>query len=267
MSNTTKKELGQIKHLNIKLEDNMDFAEPLDIHGPLTILVGQNGSGKTLTMQLIWAMSYATNNFLVARDVGPALTDNPDYDMLMPQFIFDNALENNNFTGKTSLEFKCGTFAKFELNKGEVINFEVIADKDITPQNTPKFMSKDIRTISSINMYLAMRYMVGILGTMTRREDIIKMLTSYKLFDILYIERIVMMLLGGPYEIPNNIKMPLVSFDDKVFPQMEEIILETFNGDKPPVLMYKHDGGKVSPIAQLGAGHQSIINMHILATI
>ena len=235
------KPIGNIRSMTFKLEDpplNIDEMELREI----MILVGSNGSGKSLVLKFNWALAMITHSTIGARKMGAPITVNET-----AQFVLDNTFVDQNFTGKVECFFENGT-TSVELKDGKVTSAGVDLDPGVNSCPTPIFMSTDLRTFEQIKQFLKMEKMAG--------GDKEKMLESYRLYDITYIESLKMKLSGG-LTLPSAFRDIMKNYElDKY--DFREFFIED------ETVKFKNGEGKARDLATLSKGEQSLVNMFLV---
>lgn len=217
---------GTIKITNPPMDiDNMEYTE-------LVVLVGKNGSGKTLVLKSIWALG--TIGFLYLK-TGKNLQS-------LAQFVWNNTFDSQDFTGEISFDFENGPVG-ITLEDGTVVSAYcgAVDSGDLLP---PKYMSTTLRLFSAIKTALALLDAVG--------EE--KFLESYRIYDLVMLQQM-RMRFSEKVELPKIVKAHL------------HTMLETY---KPNAIQYADgafwgfdDSGSRKDLATLGNGEQALINMTI----
>lgn len=214
----------------VKMKLIGEFAMDFDGTFPaLTLMTGTNGSGKSVVLKMLFALD-ALRFF---REEAA-------------QFIVDNVFDDPNFTGTIEVTFETATpegmktaVTGIELDNGFVQRAWVVGE---VPDPPMTYMSTRMRLFSEMDSYLKIRsFVTGDPATIVGQ-----MLTSYKLYDVMYMEHLV-------YKAP--IKLDKSRFDDfwmtNVFDQI--IIQENkFFGVRD---------GEVKAMSTLSNGDQALYNM------
>jgi hypothetical protein len=236
------KELGHLKHMTLKI----DLPIPMDFdmdYNKLVLLVGTNGSGKSLVLKLSWLF-----NTVMSLGLGQKLMAHvkTSFEELV-QFTFDNTFDNQNFNGMVKGEFENGSLI-IGLDHGKVQSLEMQMGDEIEEIPTPIFMSTELRTFDQIKRYLQ-------LEKMSKTQDDI--LEFYKLYDVTFMETMKRKL-QSHYELPQKIKDILPSYDlEKYDIQSIQMTDET--------LYFTNSKGDQRDLCTLSKGEQSLINMFLMS--
>lgn len=180
------KQLGQVDQITINITKPMTMSHMDLKYNKLMLLIGNNGSGKSLILKLTWVLSYIVHldfNAIQMRVLGFNTKT-------IAQWVFDNSFDDNNFTGEIIMVFRdspieLGSSIRITLNEGKVEDLEILFESDLTTVSMPRFMSTNIRLFSNMKIYFKMRKAEG----NTFNDDFMqKALDYYKLYDILMME-------------------------------------------------------------------------------
>lgn len=234
------KTLGHIKTMKIKTDQpaKMDF--DMDYRS-LTLMVGMNGSGKSLIMKYNWALSTIASMMVNTAPLSPPLK-------MVAQDILNGTLEDQNIDGELGIVFERGTI-NVTLEKGVVTKADFKYEDHVKSAAVPIFMSKVTRTFSQIQQYLKLEKEVG-------QE---KMLKMYRLYDILYIEKLKHHLTKG-FKITENLRKALDGFDMAKH-DIQELILEN------ETIYYLNKKGEKKSMSTLSDGEQSLVNMTLAPSL
>jgi len=251
------KALGHIQSMRMDLKGLMQMETDMDI-GPLTVLVGANGVGKSLIMKLSFAIGQISNAIIMSRVTKNHIDIDP-----FAQFVLDHTFDDQDFTGELYTRYEHSNIT-ITLDKGKVIK---IVHEEVDGLDTPTniiYMSSSLRLFSSIAMYLKLRKRTG----KTNYEDILgEMVKDYTLYDVMYVESLIK---RCPIEVTPRLETILSEgFDFKLRQELEKD-----GEDREGKMIFSVDLEKCEFYLQLqdkdpfyisrfGAGHQSIINMTI----
>jgi len=242
---------------NLRILESDILGSPMKIEMKnLSLFVGQNGSGKTIVLIQTWIINYITATYIASPQSLSALTQGL-------QFIMDHSFDINDFTGKIRGEFD-ELDVEFTLDKGKVDNLLFTCKgcdiKDLESPGMPVYMSTNTRLFSDVIKYLKMKKLMGLADIKTFNDsDLKKLCEVYKIYDIMFIERM-MARIGDPFfKILDMAQEKLkemtgkdikhVFYDDKT---CEIHVTEVKNGISENYL-----------ITKLSNGEQALINMHI----
>lgn len=235
---TKKEEPNQLEKLVLKITEPFKMDSEITFQ-QLTMLVGQNASGKSFMLKV----AYAMGSIGQLRGMAPEPTSSA-------QFVFDNTFTEQNFNGLFKAVYTKGS-AAVELKDGKVTKVEVEGKTEPVV-----YMSSDMRLFSSMSVYLLLRKAAGT----DPLKFLEKMLKGYRLYDFAYVEGL---LARMPIALEEKSKVYLKSMD---FPGVDEIVSIDVNKDKCEFhLVLKND--KRVNIATLGNGHQAMLNMMLGATL
>lgn len=247
------KTVGHIAKYNGEIDAPIKFKFKDFEFSKLALLVGTNGSGKTLILKINWCLSYIAEMFIAKKRAGD---NSSTIDMV--QYIFDKSFEDQDFNGELGCVFTNTGSIKIIFEKGKVTEAIIDIDDDVENQGLPIFMSKDTRTFDAYKRYLQTRKLIGIKGDISMNHPSLmeKLLEQYKLYDVIFLERIIGILLQKPIILKKSMKESLNdTFEITV--QIESIGLDENKSE----LYYVDSTGKVGLLTKLSAGEQSLINM------
>lgn len=228
------KSLGHIKSMKIKTDQPTKMDIDME-YNKLVLFCGTNGTGKSLVMKYNWALGTIASIMINAAEASPPLSK-------VAQEILDGTLEDQNINGELVSYYENGTL-KLTLEKGKVITSEFEKGEEITTAPTPVFMSKVTRTFSQIHQYLQLEKQLGMQS----------MLKTYRLYDVLYIEKMKARLSEG-MEASLELKHALEGFDMGKH-DIQKFVLEN------ETVYFLNTAGERKSMSTLSDGEQSIVNM------
>lgn len=254
INNEAKKHLGQLKSLDTSV--GMGQMNNFELRN-LSLLIGKNGSGKTMVLIQSWIVTYITSSYLLAGTSIEATTKGL-------QVLFDKSFDQNDFTGKVHGEFE-HIHIDFDIDNGKVQNlaFTCIGCdiKDIIPSGMPIFMSTNTRLFTSLNQYVKFKKAIGITDPVEKLAecDFMKLCDSYKIYDVLFMEQ-QLRRLSDPYfkmQSPTTVALKdafkkditHIFYDEK----KQEIQVTEVKDGKP----------ETYPVTRLSNGEQAMLNMLI----
>ena len=231
------KTIGNVKNMLIQIDSplKMDFDMTFN---EICILVGQNGSGKTLILKLNWACMTTMSMYHTSQKMG--IPTKPEQ---IAQYVFDNTFEKQDFNGQVTIDYDKGILG-LEFDKGKVTKCEMDWSSDVEEIPPAVFMSVTMRTFDQINQYLKMKKVIE--GE--------KILGFYKLYDVAFVETLAKRLERG-YNVSKLFKEALKKFD------MEKYDIQSFHIKDEEDVIFKDSKGDERSLATLSKGEQSMINM------
>lgn len=228
MSKTTKKSLGHVSSLALGLSGALQTEAMVIDLGKLNIFVGANGVGKSLVMKLTWVMQMITQ--LIIAKVPQAEQ--------AAQYILDHSVPENGMIGHMILVYESGAMVNVNLLEGQINSLQYRDLEEITEPSSCIYMSSEMRTFNDIKQYLTVRKLVGME----------KMDQHYKLYDIMYVEKLIQ-------RCP--VTLDPLSKETLGLLGCENLTSIEFTGDDFVGVF----GQEKKSLAYLGAGEQSMINM------
>lgn len=199
----------------------------------LNILIGQNGIGKSLVMKITWVLNTISQLIAMKQPNIEAQT----------QYILDHSIPDNGMLGNMSIEYTTGATVTVNLLEGKINGVHWVGFEKINEPTPVIYMSTEMRLFTSIKQYLALRKVLGVE----------KMAEHYKLYDIIYVERLIQ-------------KAPM-SITGVSARSMLQMVNEGSNNELEKVEFSETDftgvwkDGSRKPLSQLGSGEQAVINM------
>lgn len=236
------KDLGNIMKLSIHIDQPMKIDFDMEFQ-KLCLLVGLNGSGKSMMLKLHWALETIAVSVIHAKKAEQALDTKE-----VAQYVMDNTFSDQNFNGSITAYFTNGTL-EIVLDKGKIIRASHEIDPEVKDAGVPIFMSANLRKFSEIDKYLKLEKMIGVE----------KMTEMYRLYDVVFIQKMKAKLANG-YKAPKSFKDGMLKFDG-----MEKHEFESFCIENDSVKFVDKSGIKRS-LSSLSDGEQSLVNM-VLANV
>ena len=146
----------------------------------IALLVGMNGSGKSLILKINWVVSTIMATLINGKKMGHRLDPKET-----AQYVMDGTFSNQNFHGDITAYFENGTL-EMSIDDG-IVTMAGYDAGGVEEVPTPIFMSTQTRTFDQIDMYLQME------KNLTREQ----LLDSYPLYDMVFIERMKVFFDGG----------------------------------------------------------------------
>jgi len=233
------KDLGHLKDLAINIDAPIKMEIPSMEFRSLMILVGQNGSGKSLVLKINWAVATIISSVVNAKAMGV-----PVDSTVLAQHIMDNTFTDQNFNGEIIANFDNGII-ELVIEKGKVVRAGVETHPLVKQVSTPIFMSTDMRTFDQIKTYFKMQKMLG-------SDE--KMLEMYRLYDIVYVKMLEQKLKGG-WNCTDGFKKAINGFTG-----MEKYTYDSFHIEDDDVKLLD-EAGEVRSLTTFSKGEQSLINM------
>jgi len=247
------KTIGSVSTMTLNLTDPIKMTIEKMSFNQLCILVGQNGTGKTLVLKINWCMAMISNTI-----IGAKLMNIPSDNIKNAQYIFDKSFDDQNFNGTIEVHYENATLS-ITFDSGIVKNVNMEHDEDITPNAPPIFMSKETRTFDSYIHYMKLKKVFKIEGEMIKmsEEQIEKLLVMYKLYDILFMEMMLNKLEN--YSVPQTLVDHFKELG--ITKPIDQIVIDNDICDISVI----SEGTKIN-IVTFGAGEQSMINMMLAAS-
>lgn len=233
------KSLGHIKNLAINIDAPLKMEIPSMDFQSMVIMIGQNGSGKSLVLKLNWALATIISTVINAKGMGIPMDTT-----MIAQHVMDNTFVDQDFNGEIIANFENGII-ELVIEKGKVVRAGCENHPLVKNAPTPIFMSTDMRTFDQIKTYLKMQKML---------ESDEKMLEMYRLYDIVYVKILEQKLKGG-WNCTDAFKKSITGFDG-----MEKYTYDSFYIEDDDVKLLD-ENGEVRSLTTFSKGEQSLINM------
>jgi hypothetical protein len=210
-----------------------------------------NGTGKSLINKFNWGMSLLANCYCVAKVKGF-----PFEAVKEMQFIIDTCFDKPDFTGKVETYHENGTI-RLDIQGGIVVEVELDIDEDVVPTAPTIYMSGATRKFDDIVQYMKTKRIFGIEGiTAMSQEQIIKVCSIYKLYDVMFCEQALLKFNG--FVFTDQFKETLAE-SLKTIPKIKSLKVDYDNCD----VLYIDEDGFEHSMTKLSAGEQSYLNMCI----
>lgn len=244
-------EIGNLKKIKLNLK-HPQFEGDIEFRS-IALFVGANGVGKTLILKYIWVMGMITCADIVSAQTADLKE--------VAQFTFDNCFDDQDFDGTIKCKYDKGS-VKVTLKEGTITKVKCIIAPEVDTPSPPTFMSKDMRTFDSIKTYLKIRNKIGAIGaTQLVPEQMKEMLDFFKLYDITYVERLLIKL-KSRVVTPQRFRDFIAGFTG-FSTKIHELYYDRVNQD----IKFVNDKGVEKSLTTLGAGEQSLVNMAVANTI
>lgn len=250
MENKETKLLGQVRNIKINLSEPMKISiDSMDMR-QVTLLVGQNGSGKTMINKFIFFGSMCTfldlaykNNPEVAKAFS-VIPDIEDFNKIAQYFFKHTFSYPEELSGELVVYFENGTFS-CNMDKGEISKIFTSYDKGVNEGICPKYMSTVTRLFTSVEAILAMDKVMPVDGV----------LEHYKLYDLMHCYHL--------KQFATTISILSDDLIELLKDHYELDVVKLTYDDKSCKFFYTNSENETRPVSALGAGHQSILNMMI----
>ena len=223
----------------------------------IMILIGQNGTGKTLILILAWIGTYLTSAKITMTGVGSITT--PDSDKILVDFVCKNSFSNYNFNGKVTFNFEDDITTTIIFKEGacESITYSNITEKSKITNII--YMSTSMRLYKEQVRYLKLRKKLNGISSVLSPEALSGILEDYPLYDTHTVE---LMLNKLPLEFSSEIGKALVdSYQFKETPVRFTVDLDACKY----TLHYSDE--TTQDVLTFGNGHQAILNMMVTKLI
>ncbi len=240
---------GHVKTITMKMTNPKMDVTDMEVKA-LNILIGANGTGKSLILKMTWCFSFIMQAAVHHKE---AATKE------LAQYVFDHSFASPDFDGVIEAKFESGSLFSCDFKKGKVETLLIMLGENVTEPTMVTFMSSNMRLFSSMERYLQLR------KTLTGTPEVIQaqMAEHYPLYDVVYIERLIHKM---PIKIDAELKDRFAAFDIKFYHGTNENPLELgVDLDKSQFyLTVEIDNRKERiPLSRFGSGHQALINMTI----
>ena len=247
--------MGHLQKLHMHIEGMFQNFE-LNDQKSISLYVGANGTGKTFVLIMQWLLGTMGAIYLAS---GKSMQE---YEKAL-QFLFDKSFDDQKFTGKIGAAYEYLEIS-FELDNGKVKDLEIILTDpsiQVESEGMPVFMSKNTRLFSEIVKYLKTKKLLGMTGAITLYDDkkLIELCDMWKIYDVLFIERMLQRLSTPNFKIQDAAKKSFVDTMNK------EIVNVTYDEANCAFTVHEIKDGKeiTYNAASMSAGEQAWLNMFI----
>lgn len=246
--------IGAIVNFTCNIDDPIKMNLQMSPNS-LDIVVGMNGTGKTLSLVNIWAIG------LLAWTLNIENAFDRKGDGEKAQFIWDNSLKDQNLNGILACDFESGANIQVQFEKGKVIS---VAHSGVLgcEVSRPVFLSKNMRTFEDKNLYLKMRKAMNLPKAITSMADYMKILSAFKLYDVIYMEALIYNQITPGTIAKLNDRLDPFKGADMGNPDIPEFASITVDLDAADIY-YTDTAGKKASLSSLGAGTQSLVTMFL----
>lgn len=245
------KKLGNISYVKYELTTPKFDVEIKDMRD-ISILVGQNGTGKTLHLVMIWCI----NTLVDAKYRYKFKTEEAFKQMC--ENVFKYAFIDLKLEGSITAKYNEGLEFNIAFTEGKVTNVTITKDNNIVVNTQTQFMSKQTRVFSDINRYYSIKdamcpESVKFSSFYSPSDKLETLNRMYRIYDILFMEK-----LKEVFATKQKIDQELLDILDTTGTKDLEYI--QYSGNK--LIAYKKDGTEFN-LETLGAGEQSMLVMHM----
>lgn len=231
-------------------------------HKALSILIGANGSGKTLVHRSTFLLNYLSYN-LFKNPLSPnklnkemAVDDSVEVYSELINYYANNTYEDFDFTGELGIEYDCGSYLKFSFEDGIVNDLDYDFKDEFKPFR-PKYMSSETRLFKAIDAMLKTRKMVLKDNPIDTPDYVIKMQETFKLPDLQLLEDYIHYV---PIKVIEKLQNSLNNYVDDNTSGLANIDLIDIDDAKDKFYLIYKDGTK-KYLSTLSAGEQAILNI------
>lgn len=241
--NENNKNIGHVKNIKCLLTEPIKLTiDSMDMNS-LTLLVGQNGSGKTLINKITYFGTLMV--FIKVHNISSLLSTTISGFKPLMQYIFENTFSNpEELSGDIVVNFEYGTF-KCRIEKGIITTYEIDIDPVVTQATSPKYLSTATRLFTSMESIL-------LLYKLLPEGEIFKHCRFYDLMHCLSMREFA---LNKSVVDEKTVKTLKESYDTDITSLHYDEATCKFS--------YVDSNNSTRLMSSLGAGHQSIINMMV----
>lgn len=242
------KSLGHVKSMSLNITSPMPFKELEMSFNEVTLMTGKNGTGKTFINVLVYAMTSIMNYKL--------FDDKIDMKLVCDE-IFANCFDGI-IIGEIMFNYSSDATINITTNEeGKCTFIEFNNIKDLEPTKVV-YMSSQFRLFSNIRNYLLLRYH----SPGTSEEKITRMTKLFKLYDVTTLESLINHM---PYEFDESMikNLRTMTEDDSSLISIRSIDVDLEECD----FIITYEDKSIKRATELGAGHQSILNMCLTTNI
>lgn len=212
----------------------------------LTIVCGENGTGKSLLLKLTWLTTAFTSMVILRNNSGIEILKNKTDKEILKE-LFDASFEEQNFEGVFEFRDDLGIL-KFEMVNGEVTKLELTLKNNLTA-GMPIYLSKEVRGFEVIDRYSKIKKLMNL--NIQTLEDALKMKDMFKVYDVFALENLLF-----SFSKVSKLIESINKIDSNLLENLDIVKLENDFG-----IWYYDSKGKRRSALTLGAGHQAILIM------
>jgi hypothetical protein len=240
----------------------------------LTLIAGENGTGKSFTMKLQWVANFyfsymiTNKNYKLILDRLGIKNENIKTEQIdekeFLKFCFETTFDDFN---EFDIELKFIKREKyleyfeygmtFKLKNGEIEDFHLIIPDNLLPGGPVCYLSNSIRNFNRFEQYLMTKKMLGI-QEVNSYEDFKKLTDFFKLYELITIEYVLNNLKNATTLEKSEQGQKLLFYMSEIFEKYQDynIIVDE---DKCKIYFQKNNIKK--PLSSLSAGEQSLLTM------
>ena len=217
----------------------------------LSIMTGKNGSGKTFFM---------IHGYVFGEIAKLIVAGLKDQELLASaQFVMTNSFTDLDTEGEVGANFVSGAFIRLKMEQGEIVSLNYEGFEGIKSTGGITYMSSGMRTFDAIKYYLGNRKLILQLVKNNSNAMFIKLLESYRIYDVAYIEGLIAKM---PVQMTPILKKRLEDFD--VSDDIESFGCDLDRGD---FFLLEKGNSKKKYLTSFGNGTQAIFNMTLASAI
>lgn len=243
------KRLGNISYVKYELTNPNFSIEVKDMQN-ISILVGVNGTGKTLHLVMIWCI-----NTLVDAKYRYTFKTEDAYKKMCEQ-IFKYAFVDLKLEGSITAKYKEGLEFNIAFIEGVVTNVTITKEDGVIVNTMTQFLSKQTRVFTDINRYYSIKSAICPedikFSSFFKPSDELEALNRmYRVYDILFMERFRQVFMSKQ-KVDQGLLDILDTKDTKELEYIEYQVNK--------LVGIKKDGSQLN-LETLGAGEQSMLVM------
>lgn len=244
------KRLGNISYVKYELTTPNFSIEVKDMRD-INILVGANGTGKTLHLVMIWCI-----NTLVDAKYRYKFKSEFAFKQ-MCENVFKYAFIDLKLEGSITAKYDEGLDFNIAFTEGKVTSVTITKDNNVLVNTQTQFLSKQTRVFTDINRYYSIKDTIcpqdiKFSSFYDPSPELTAVLRMYRIYDILFMEKFKEVM-----TTKQDIDKDLAETFDGLPKDMKAI---QYVGGK--LIGFKEDGSEIN-LETLGAGEQSILVMYL----
>lgn len=247
--------LGHLKSISMEMDSPKMKIENLDLNA-LSMLTGQNATGKSFVLTMSWYVSWVANAIIV-RYNSENVRNLPGVEEMITEITEFGASKSFDvpLTGCIQVEYESGLYIKITFEEGKCKDVFFTGNIMNMSCQITTFLSANMRTFESIHMYCKFRK--NIVSPETPAEiAIMQMCDYFKLYDVMYIEKLIE---RSPIYLDKQRTESLAGLIGEE--KAAEIKFIAF--DKEADKFWAGNGKTKKYLEQYSKGEQSMINMMI----